>query len=781
MLKNLNIDTKITVGVIGSISAILVLLSTIFVYQLNRTLAAEEIARIQDHQRSFNNELQKQAQTAQDMAYLLSQQSDVIEAVANNDRAYLHEHYQNLFKRMKKDYGIGQMHFHGANNVTVYRAHHPDQHSDDLTQKRPDVAKVNKEQKGFSGLAAGKSGIGIRGIVPIFKEGKHVGAMEIGMSFNDKMLSAFKQLHQSDVIVHIFDGKDWRVANKTSDSQLNQDQLLSAMQSQLIELGDTQIHIAFPLLDSMQKSIGTVEFIINNQHNADTKSQMMQSIVFAVLVAFLLLMAILWMLKTHVSSPLKTLSARINNIATNINFQQTFTHPHHDEIGQLSQALTTLFANTSQAIAEANQLVGALAKGNVQSRMSAHYTGDLSLLANGMNQSLETIDQVMQHMLQVTQQLSLGQFDIQQGQVSEQGIFAQMLTQSTQTMQGLQIIVHDINRVMAAMTQGDFSQRVTSAAQGDLLTMKNQVNAALDELAKTVSVLSQQMSAMAQGRLITDSQHHFSGELATVEQGLLQANRSMSGILQEVDHATQLVTHTAHEVTQGTDNLSHLMAQQLTLLSTTHQSMNEMATMVTASSQSATEVEQLAHHVKTQSEQSSDVMQQTIVAMKSIQESSHRISDIVNIIDSIAFQTNLLALNAAVEAARAGEHGRGFAVVASEVRALAGKSAEAAKDIRVLIEDSVQRIESGTKLADESGVMLSGINQSIEQVASKIESIALAAQTQQKSISQVYTSIAELSKSTEHNTQVLHSNGQAAQELSQQAQVLSQNMAFFKA
>ncbi|MBD3767911.1 MAG: HAMP domain-containing protein, partial [Gammaproteobacteria bacterium] len=721
------------------------------------------------------------AQTAMNIAYVLSRQADIIEAVANNDRRYLHEHYQNLFQQMKKDYGIKQMHFHRANNVTVYRGHHPDMHSDDLTQRRPDVAKVNKEQKGFSGLTVGKSGIGIRGIMPIFKDGKHVGAMEIGMPFNDKMLTEFKQLHQSDVVVHLFDGKEWQIANKTHDSQLSPNQVSSAMQTELIETTGDRIHVAFPLKDSMQNSIGVVEFIIDNKHNAAIKANMLQAIAVSVVMALLLLILILWLLKNHVSRPLKRLSAQINVIADNINFQQTFDHPHKDEIGHLSQALTKLFANTSQALNEANQVVSDLAKGNISSRMSMQYTGDLSLLANGMNQSLETIDQVMQHMSQVTEQLSLGRFHIQPEQMSERGIFAQILTQSTHAMHELQIIVQDINLVMRAMAQGDFSQRITVSAQGDLLTIKNQVNLTLDALAQAVSVLSQQMTNMAQGQLvITNSQHAFAGELARVEQGLLQANHSISGILQQVDRAIQTVTDTAYEVTQGTENLSHLMAQQLTLLSVAHQSMNDMATMVSESSKSAIDVEQLARHMNTQSEQGSAVMQQTIDAMKSIQQASHRINDIVNIIDGIAFQTNLLALNAAVEAARAGEHGRGFAVVASEVRALAGKSAEAAKDIRVLIEDNVQRIDSGTKLADESGRMLNSINQSIGQVTSKIESIAHTAQAQQQSISQVYAQITQLNQATESNTQLIQSNANAAQALSEQAGILSENMAFFK-
>jgi methyl-accepting chemotaxis protein len=137
----------------------------------------------------------------------------------------------------------------------------------------------------------------------------------------------------------------------------------------------------------------------------------------------------------------------------------------------------------------------------------------------------------------------------------------------------------------------------------------------------------------------------------------------------------------------------------------------------------------------------------------------------VTIIDSIAFQTNLLALNAAVEAARAGEHGRGFAVVASEVRALAGKSADAAKDIKGLIEDSVQRIEAGTQLADKSGEMLNGITASIEQVAGMVEEIANASNEQSTGINQVHKAMADIDKVTQENAALVEETTAAAESL----------------
>jgi methyl-accepting chemotaxis protein len=240
------------------------------------------------------------------------------------------------------------------------------------------------------------------------------------------------------------------------------------------------------------------------------------------------------------------------------------------------------------------------------------------------------------------------------------------------------------------------------------------------------------------------------------------------------------VGQTAELVLNSSGNLSHLMQQQVRDLEQTSGTMHIMASAVQENTINARKVADLAHQVQHQSGQGVQVMQETIAAMQSISEASHKIGDIVTLIDGIAFQTNLLALNAAVEAARAGEHGRGFAVVASEVRALAQKSAEAAKDIKHLIDDSVDRIEVGTTLADKSGEMLGNITNSVEQVANMIEQIATASQEQSRGISQVHQAIANLDKVTQENTQLVEDTRQAAETLNTEADQLRNNIGFFK-
>lgn len=207
--------------------------------------------------------------------------------------------------------------------------------------------------------------------------------------------------------------------------------------------------------------------------------------------------------------------------------------------------------------------------------------------------------------------------------------------------------------------------------------------------------------------------------------------------------------------------------------------MDEMNSQVQSNTNHANEATKVAEAVQAKADNGVAVMKQTIEAMGTIQESSDRISDIVTLIDGIAFQTNLLALNAAVEAARAGEHGRGFAVVAGEVRSLAQKSAEAAKDIKTLIDETVERVELGSKLATDSGEMLSAINGSIDEVAQMIAQIAQASSEQATGIHQVHNAITQIDNVTQQNAALVEETSAASESLNEQAEVLTNDMAFF--
>jgi methyl-accepting chemotaxis protein len=236
----------------------------------------------------------------------------------------------------------------------------------------------------------------------------------------------------------------------------------------------------------------------------------------------------------------------------------------------------------------------------------------------------------------------------------------------------------------------------------------------------------------------------------------------------------------AREIASGNDELSTRTQEQAANLEETAASMEQMTATVKQNADNATEADQLSRKVRTRASEGNDVVKNAVDAMDEINASSRRISEIVGLIDDIAFQTNLLALNASVEAARAGEQGRGFAVVASEVRNLASRSAAAAKDIKTLVEDSANKVADGSKQVALSGTVLSEIVESINKVGDIISEIAAAGNEQAHGIDQVNIAVSQMDTMTQQNASLVEESAAASLSLEEQAAVLQRQIAFFK-
>ena len=235
------------------------------------------------------------------------------------------------------------------------------------------------------------------------------------------------------------------------------------------------------------------------------------------------------------------------------------------------------------------------------------------------------------------------------------------------------------------------------------------------------------------------------------------------------------------EIASGNQDLSARTEQTASNLQRTASSMEQLTSTVRQSADSARQANQLAMNASTVAVQGGEVVGQVVQTMKGINESSRKISDIISVIDGIAFQTNILALNAAVEAARAGEQGRGFAVVASEVRSLAGRSAEAAKEIKTLINASVERVEHGSALVDQAGATMLEVVSSIRRVTDIMGEISAASNEQATGVAQVGDAVMQMDQATQQNAALVEEMAAAASSLKAQAQDLVQTVAVFGA
>ena len=338
----------------------------------------------------------------------------------------------------------------------------------------------------------------------------------------------------------------------------------------------------------------------------------------------------------------------------------------------------------------------------------------------------------------------------------------------------------EVEKFVATAVRGDFSERITlMGKEGFLLKLTESLNAMSDVVAGAFSDTTQALRALEEGDLTHRIHTSYEGVYDDIKQAANNSAEKLAETLSDVRHTAMNVADGSAEISRGNATLSDRTQEQAAALEETSASLEELTGTVQQNADNARQANQLALNTSEQAEKGRTVVGQAIDAMSGISQSSRKISDIIGVIDEIAFQTNLLALNAAVEAARAGEQGRGFAVVAGEVRTLAQRSAQAAKEIKDLIQASVGSVERGSKLVNDSGEALAEIVGSVQKVTDIIAEIAAASQEQSLGVEQINKAITQLDSAVQQNAALVEETASSSANLDHEAgEVLARVNAF---
>ena len=360
--------------------------------------------------------------------------------------------------------------------------------------------------------------------------------------------------------------------------------------------------------------------------------------------------------------------------------------------------------------------------------------------------------------------------------------FASEITPIIIEARALDSAVHESQEVIQAVLDGAGDRRIRMAGKtGNLELLARSINQLIDSVSTTVAETMQVVQRAVAGDLTSRVKlDDKSGHLKTLAASVNSMIQAMMEVVTSLTKTSREVQLGAEEISRGNLDLSQRTEEQAASLEETASSMERMTAMVTNNADNAAQANQLAAAAREQAERGGRVVGSAVAAMSAINAASKKIADIIGVIDEIAFQTNLLALNAAVEAARAGEQGRGFAVVASEVRNLASRSAAAAKEIKALIQDSVGKVNEGTKLVDESGTVLGEIVMRVKKVTDVMAEIASSSREQASGIEAVNKAVTSMETVTQQNALLVEEAAAAAQALNEQAISLTKLIAHYR-
>lgn len=425
--------------------------------------------------------------------------------------------------------------------------------------------------------------------------------------------------------------------------------------------------------------------------------------------------------------------------------------------------------------------VDKFANGVIPAPITDNYNGDFNVLKDNLNSCVHALNLLVSDANMLAKAAEEGKLETRADATKHWGDYRKVVEGVNATLDSVIGPLNIAAKYVDDISKGNIPAKITDHYQGDFNQIKDNLNTCIDAVNRLVSDANMLAEAAKDGRISTraDATQH-QGNFRQVVEGVNQTLDMIVEPIAAVKLAVETITTAAGEISTGNSDLSARTEQQASSLEETAASMEELAGTVKQNADNAKQANQLALTASGVAVKGGQVVAEVVNTMTGINESAHKIEDIISVIDGIAFQTNILALNAAVEAARAGEQGRGFAVVAGEVRNLAQRSASAAKEIKELITDSVNKTAEGTKLVENAGSTMEEVVTSVQRVADIISEIAAASAEQTTGIDQVNQAVTSMDEVTQQNAALVEEAAAAAESLLEQANQLSDVVGVFK-
>ncbi|QBH03675.1 methyl-accepting chemotaxis protein [Xanthomonas oryzae] len=452
----------------------------------------------------------------------------------------------------------------------------------------------------------------------------------------------------------------------------------------------------------------------------------------------------------------------------------------NDETGRLLKAMSKMQLQLHNLISAQTDMAKRHDDGQISFRIAAdRFPGEYGRMANDTNALVASHLAVQADLARIMGRYAIGELsEDMQVLPGEKAVFSDTMAQVKSNLSAMNA---EIKHLAQSAANGDFSARGDAERfQYDFRVMVESLNTLMATADGNLQSLSGLLQSIAAGDLTARMSGDFHGVFAQMRDDANATATQLAEIVNGIKQSAVSIKGAASEIAAGNQDLSQRTEQQAASLEETAASMEELTSTVKQNAESARQANQLAIGAASVASQGGEIVSKVVQTMSGIEASSKKIADIISVIDGIAFQTNILALNAAVEAARAGEQGRGFAVVASEVRTLAQRSSGAAKEIKDLIDDSVQRVTDGSVLVHSAGTTMGEIVASVQRVTDIMGEISAASQEQSAGIEQVNQTVTQMDETTQQNAALVEEATAAARAMEEQAQQLTEAVALFR-